>query len=157
LLTDDILVLDPERETVVGRPSYPQMRMWPEQARHFVGDRTEALPRVVPHLSKRRVPVGPEGFGTFRDTAAPLTHLFLPEYRSDVEDVRIDPLPPQEAVAALLQHAFLPNTVEDLGLADRRLPVLTALADQAQVARLVYPEGAEHLPAVAETLRRAAD
>jgi hypothetical protein len=156
LLTDDILVLDASTDRVVGRPSYPQMRMWPEQVRHFVGDVAE-WPRVVPHLSKRRVAVGPEGFGSFADAGRPVTHLFLPERRSDATDVQWSPLSPQEAVVELLRHSFLPNTADQLGLADRRLPILTALAEQAQVARLVYPEGAEHLPAVAETLRRAAD
>ena len=154
LLTDDILVIDGADGEMIGRPSYPQMRMWPEQARHFVGD-VSALPRVVPHLTKRRVPVGGEGFGTFDETARPVTHLFLPEYRPDVDGVQVTPLPPQEAVTTLLRHAFLPNTVEELGLAADRLPTLTTLAKQAEVARLVYPEGAEHLPDVAETLRRA--
>jgi hypothetical protein len=129
------------------------MRMWPEQARHFVG-RAADLPRVVPHLTKRRVPVGPEGFGTFREAACPVTHLFLPERRPDATGLETDPLSPQEAVVALLRHSFLPNTVEHLDLAARRLPVLTALAEQAQVARLRYPEGADHLPQVAEAIRR---
>lgn len=154
LLTDDILVIDEADGEMIGRPSYPQMRMWPEQARHFVGD-VSALPRVVPHLTKRRVPVGPEGFGTFHETARPVTHLFLPEYRPDVDGVQATPLPPQEAVTTLLRHAFLPNTVEDLGLAATRLPTLTALAEQAEVARLVYPKGADCLPKVAESIRRA--
>ena len=154
LLTDDILVIE-STDPVVGRPSYPQMRMWPEQALHFVGE-ASGLPRVVPHLPKRRVPVGPRGFGTFQDAARPITHLFLPDRRADASGVEVVPLSPQEAVAALLRHAFLPNTVEHLGLAAGRLPLLTSLADQVQVARLVYPEGAEHLPRVADALRREA-
>jgi hypothetical protein len=154
LLTDDILVIDEADGEVVGRPSYPQMRMWPEQVRHFVGDGSD-LPRVVPHLTKRRVPVGAGGFGTFHATARTVTHLFLPEYRPDVDGVQATPLSPQEAVTTLLRHAFLPNTVEDLGLAATRLPALTTLAKQAEVARLVYPEGADRLPQVAESIRRA--
>lgn len=151
LLTDDILVLDEDAGRVVGRPSYPQMRMWTDQARHFVGQAT-ALPRVVPDLSKRRVPVGPNGFGTFREAAAPVTHLFLPERRPEASSVRMLPVSPQNAVRALIRHAFLPHTVDHLNLASLRLPLLTTLVEQVRMHRLVYPTGVDHLPRVTEAL-----
>lgn len=152
LLTDDILMVErPDEGPVVGAPSYPQMRMWPDQARHFLGS-AHALPRVVPHLTKRRVPVGPNGFGRFQDSAVPLTHLFLPERRPDEAAPRVEPLAPQEALIALVRHSFLANTVAQLNLSAQRLPVLAALARQAQIARLVYPDGLARLPGVAEAV-----
>lgn len=151
LLTDDILVLDRSGAAIVGQSSYPQMRMWPDQAAHFTGSAAD-LPLVVPHLTKRCVPVGIGGFGTFCDTPCPVSHLFLPERRSGAPGIQIQPLTPAEALIELVRHAFLPNTVDALGLSARRLPVLAALVQQATVARLVYPDGVEHLPAVAEAI-----
>jgi hypothetical protein len=151
LLTDDILMVERTGDGVLGAPSYPQMRMWPDQARHFLGT-ADGLPLVVPHLTKRRVAVGPDGFGRFQDSAVPVTHLFLPERDPNTTAVRIEPLAPQAALIALVRHSFLPNTVAQLGLSERRLPVLAALARQAQIARLVYPDGVEHLSPVAEAV-----
>ncbi len=151
LLTDDVLVLDEAPQGIVGRPSYPQMRMWPDQARHFVGQ-AEALPPVVPDCAKRRVRVGADGFGTFRDNSHPVTHLFLPERRPPESDVQMTPLSPQETLVELVRHSFLPHTVDRLNLAPRRLPLLAALAEQVQMHRLVYPAGIEHLPRIATTL-----
>ncbi|UBF26553.1 hypothetical protein K9N68_00625 [Kovacikia minuta CCNUW1] len=37
LLTDDILPLEWDGRTVTGRPGYAQMRLWPDQAEHFLG------------------------------------------------------------------------------------------------------------------------
>jgi hypothetical protein len=156
LLTDDILVLDRSDAAVVGQPSYPQMRMWPDQAAHFLGAKAaQALPRVVPHLSKRRVPVGRDGlFGNFCETAHPISTLFLPERRTDVQDVRVERLSLSEALIELVRHSFLANAVEALGLAPRRLPVLFALANQVCMYRLVYPDGVEHLSHVADAVVR---
>lgn len=155
LLTDDILMVDATGPVVMGRPSYPQMRMWPDQARHFLGPSVaEALPQVVPHLPKRRVVVGEGGFGRFRTQAAPIAHLVVPERRGPATEIDIQPLAPSAALIEVLRHSFLPNTVARLGLSPRRLPVLSALARQVRVARLVYPTGVEHLPRVAEALHR---
>lgn len=156
LLTDDILMVEGRNDRLRGVPSYPQMRMWPDQARHFLGT-VEELPRVVPHLSKRRVRVGDGGFGQFQDEAAPITHLLLPERRDDVEEVQFQPLSPQESLIELIRHSFLPNAVSHLGLSSQRLPVLSTLAQQADMCRLVYPDGVEHLPRVASAIRSFVD
>lgn len=154
LLTDDVLVLDGSGENVVGRPSYPQMRLWPEQIRRFLGPEVQ-VPQVTPNTEKCRVPVGPSGFGTFQDTARPVTHLFLPERHPHATSVQLSSLPPQEALITLVRHSFLPNTVEALGLGPERFPVLTTLVEQAQVHRLLYPPGMEHLPRVTDVVREA--
>jgi hypothetical protein len=148
LLTDDVLMVHPAAGTIVGEPSLPQMRMWPDQARHFLGT-TAGLRRVVPHLTKRRVPVGAGGFGTFQASAVPMTHLLLPERSATATTVRLEPVAPQQALIELLRHSFLPRSVAALDLSARRLPVLVSLAQQAAVYRLIYPDGVEHLPRVA--------
>lgn len=154
LLTDDVLPLEREGEVVRGRPGYPQMRMWPDQAGHFRG-RYEDLATVHPAYSKRRVPVGEGGLGTFCNEARPLACLYLPERRNPAEwgaGVEITQLPRVEALITLVAQSFVPNTVEALGLQPQRMGVLTALVSQAPVRKISYPEGYQHLPRVRKAI-----
>ena len=71
LLTDDLLVLEELEERWQARPSYPHLRMWQDEAEHFLG-RFADLPLVQKDSEKRSVAVGAGGFGSFHDEAAPL-------------------------------------------------------------------------------------
>jgi hypothetical protein len=150
LLTDDVLPVDVQKETVQGRPGYPQMRMWPDHAEHFVED-AHALRRAHPHIEKRRVPVGTGGLGTFCDDARPLQALYIPE-RTEDASIQVQPVPPIEALKAILRHSFLPRIVEVTGWQTSRLSMLSRLVKQVPVRRLTYPEGVEHLPHVADAI-----
>ena len=44
LLTEDLLALD----GTAGRPGYPMLRLWPEQAKRFVGERWAELDQAAP-------------------------------------------------------------------------------------------------------------
>src|SRR3954447_6221281 len=57
LLTDDLLVLEEREGGWEARPAYPEMRMWPDEAAHFVGP-PEDLPLVQADSEKRRVTIG---------------------------------------------------------------------------------------------------
>lgn len=149
LSSDDILAVERGAERPLARPSYPQMRMWPEMARHFAG--TDALPQVHPNLSKRRVAVGPEGFGRFDDAVRPLAVLYLPE-RSDGGDVTFADLRFGEAAFALEQYAFLAPMLADTGLQQRRFTTLAAVAATVPLRRVRYPSGLERLPEVAAAI-----
>jgi hypothetical protein len=150
LLTDDILPLERYGEKFLGRPGYPQMRMWPDQASYFLGH-YEDLGIVHPAYSKRRVPVGADGLGTFCSEPAPLACFYLPERRDPSgwgEGIEISPLSPTEALMSLVGQSFVPYTVEALGLQPQRLGFFARLLSQVPVRRIVYPEGYVHLPQV---------
>jgi hypothetical protein len=146
LVTDDVLALTTEGGRIVGRPGYPQMRFWPEQARAVLG-RDEGLDRVQPGSAKLKVPVGPSGFGAFESRSLPLAAVYLPE-RCDVDRVSIEPVPLADAMLALVRHAFLAGIVEALGLAPARFAAFAALLRQAPMRRLRYPSGMDRLPEV---------
>lgn len=150
LLTDDILPLERRDEIFLGRSGYPQMRMWPDQARHFLGHYKD-LDIVHPAYSKRRVPVGQDGLGTFIDGSAPLACFYLPERRDPTEwgtEIEIIPVSHAEALLSLVGQSFVPHTVQALGLQSQRLGFLTPLVTQVPMRRIIYPEGYEHLPEV---------
>lgn len=153
LLSDDILPVELRQGQFAARPGYPQMRMWPDQAQHFVGS-CEELDKVQPALSKRRVPVGSGGFGAFCEAARPLRRIYVPQrYDADgLGEITISPLSVKEAVVNLVRNSFLPYVVAAAGLEAKRFGLFANLIDQVPVCRLRYPSGVQHLPAVAEAV-----
>ena len=150
LLADDIVPVERSGEAFIGRPGYPQMRMWPEQAEHFLGN-YENLEIVYPGYSKRRVLVEESGLGSFCDVSRPLACLYLPE-RREVADwgmrTVITPVPRREALISLLAHSFVPHIVEAMGLQSRRLGFFAEMTSRVPVRRVVYQSGLDHLPRV---------
>jgi hypothetical protein len=152
LLTDDILPVEHSARAYTGRPGYPQMRMWPGQAEHFLG-RYENLDLVHPALSKRRVPAAE--LGSFCEAPQPLGCLYLPERRDPAAwgmSIEIRPVPVREAVMALIGYSFVPAVVQALGLHPHRLQFFSRMALQVPMRRVVYPSGFEHLPRVQEAI-----
>ena len=154
LLTDDILPVEPDADRWLGLPGYPAMRMWPDEAQHFLG-RYKDLEIVHPQLEKRRVCVGPGGFGAFCAEARPLACIYVPERRDPDEwgeTVRIEPLRPTEALMALVRHSFTPRLAEAMGLQRHRLSLLVDLLQRVPIRRLIYPSGFERLPLAREVI-----
>jgi hypothetical protein len=152
LLTDDLLVLEEGESGWEARPSYPEMRMWPDEAAHFVGD-PETLPLVQSDSEKRRVAIGEGGFGSFLDASAPLACLYLASRRPERDgDVEIQPVSRSEALIELVRHSFSARLVEAAGLQPARLDRLARLVRAVPVRRLVYPSGFDRLPEVVRSL-----
>lgn len=146
--SDDLVALTPTAAGFVARPGYPQMRMWPEQARHFVGH--DDLEQVHPNLTKRRVPVG-HGFGAFDGVARPLAALYLPR-RRDGGAIEFETMPASQALFELVRHTFLVGIVEGAGLAARRFATLAEVVRSVPLRVVSYPNGLELLPEVVERI-----
>jgi len=155
LVTDDILPVECRNGVFVGRPSYPQMRMWPDEAKYFLG-RVAGLERVEPRCGKRWVPVGPTAFGEFLDRSLPLACLYLAERRdSDSEangSVQIVNVSARDALVELVRHSYTPRMAEAAGLAPSRLDFFSQMVKQVPVRRIVYTSGFEHLPLVRDAI-----
>ena len=154
LLTDDILPIEYSSGAYIGRPGYPQMRMWPEQAQHFLG-RYEDLDLVHPSFSKRRVPIEQGGFGAFCSAPRPLACVYLPERRDPADwgtRIEIEQVPLREAVMALIGHSFVAPVVGALGLHPHRLGFFARMVNRVPVRRVVYPSGYDRLPLVKDAI-----
>ena len=149
LLSDDLLALKPAMEGFLARPGYPQMRMWPEQARHFVGH--DDLEQVHPSLEKRRVSVGPGDFGSFDGSLRPLTALYLPQ-RRDGGEFEFSTIPAAQALFEFVRRTFLVGTDEGTGLSTRRFATLRAVVSRVPLRIVRYPNGLELLPALTEAI-----
>ena len=151
LLTDDVLAVSIDADGVHGRPGYPQMRMWPDQASHFVGQ--DDLELVHPGLTKRRVPIGEPHFGRYEGTIRRVSALYLPE-RRDGGAIEITGTKGSTALFGLIRHSFLAGIVEALGLGSQRLATLARVVQDVPVRILRYPTGVNHLP---DVVRRVCD
>lgn len=152
LLTDDLLPIEELEGTFFAQPAYPEMRMWPDEAAHFVERWTE-LPLVRVGGLKRRVPVGEDGWGVFHGSALPLACLYIAERRSD-GPIEISEIVPRDAFIELVRRSFSPHLAEGAGLQPARFDLLARFAQQVPVRRLLYPSDFKLLPEVAETLLR---
>ena len=152
LLSDDILVLSggtPPR----AHSSFPQLRMWPEQAAHFVED-VDALQTVHPYTEKKLVPVGRGGIrGSFCSESRPLAALYIPDRRDEAEEISVEPLSQSEALLSIVKESFVVTMIAAAGWQKRRLRQLADIVKAVPVRRLIYPNGIEHLPAVAEAIK----
>jgi hypothetical protein len=153
LLTDDILPLECGGEGVRGRPGYPQMRLWPDQAEHFLGQYRE-LEIVHPAYTKRRVAIGADGLGAFWNQPAPLGCLYLPEMRDDSTDsgIEIEPVSPRDAFAQLLRCSVVGAAVEALGWQPRRFQALAQVASTVPGRRLRYSSARDRLVEVRQAI-----
>ncbi len=153
LITDDILPLEERDGRFQGRPSYPQMRMWPAEAARFVDD-WENLEVVHPELSKRRVPVAEADFcPESRELAA----LFVPRRRGPDDlggGVEIVPIAPAQALMQLVRHSFWPQLVETLGWQPRRMALFARIVEKVTICDLLYPPGFGVLPEVCDAISR---
>jgi len=150
LLTDDILPVEERDGKFLGRPGYSQMRMWPDEAEHFLG-KSDDLPLVHPAITKRVVTVGGGSFGAFHDMAVPLACIYLPE-RVLGGPIEIHEISRREALIELVRHSFSRHLVQAVGFQPRRLDLFARLVMQVPVRRLRYPSGFERLPEVVERL-----
>ena len=154
LLTDDILPVEQRDDAVLAAPGYPQMRMWPEVAAHFLGE-YEHLPLVHPAANKRRVRLGAAHWGVFCLHPQPLAAIYLPE-RGDAGTadaaITIAPCGRAEALFTLSAHSFAGPHVNSIVRQQQRIALLRTVVQRVPVYRLRYPSGYAHLPAVRQAI-----
>ncbi len=150
LLADDLLALYGADGRFLAAPGFPQMRMWPETARHFLPGAD--LEDFLPGMDKRRVPVGPPGLGRFRRHSTPLAGIYLVDRQPPGSGIEIEPLRPAAALMQLVRHSFTPYVVEALGWQKRRLETFSRLLETVPVKSLRYPGGLDRLPEVVRHL-----
>jgi hypothetical protein len=151
LLTDDILPLEFCDGIVTGRPGYPQMRMWPDEADFFLGGH-ENLEIVHPWYTKRRVPVGDGGFGSFCSKKQSLKALYIPERQEIHNTIAITPVLSSNALIELVGNSFSAQIVEALGLSVPRMKFFASVVTKIPVRRVTYPSGFRNLSSVRDAL-----
>jgi energy-coupling factor transporter ATP-binding protein EcfA2 len=81
VLTDDMLALDEQCESVIAHPGYPRLRLWPDAAR-ILGQACPVLPRLTPNWDKRYLDLRSNGC-KFEQMPRSLAAIYLLDARSD--------------------------------------------------------------------------
>lgn len=154
LITDDVLPIEKKGERFLARPAYPQLRLWPDEAAHFLGG-LENLRPVHDSISKRAVPVGPVQFGTFCAGMQEISTLYFLDRALDEDDpVQVVPVSPRLALMELIRCSFAARVVQALGIQKARMDFFTQLLRQVRVRRLSYPSRLSEISDVVEIVRQ---
>ncbi|NDJ74627.1 MAG: hypothetical protein GYB65_00090, partial [Chloroflexi bacterium] len=148
LVTDDILAIG-SPPGFLGQRGYPQMRLWPDVAQHFLG-RYQELELVHPDYTKRRVRIGTD-FGQFAVSATPLQCIYIPERYETTDEhppITITVVSPAIAIMELLRHSFVARMVDALNMQQQRMQALSVLIRSVPVCTVRFPSGFDHLPRV---------
>ncbi len=158
LITDDILPIERRDSQFYCRPSCPQMRLWPEEARLF-SDCYEDLEEISPNYSKRRARIGGSAKGRFCERALPVKGIYILERYDPAArggEVTVSSLPPREAFIHLVRFGYGSSLIDTAELTAHRMDMLAQLARELPVRRLRYPGGLAYLPAVREAVLKDA-
>jgi len=145
LLTEDLLALEPTPGAVLAHPGHPQLRMWPDGARHFLR-RSDGLAIVHPAFAKLRVPIGEPMIGELASRPLPLGAVYILERQAAGTGPSITPVAAGEALIALVRHSFVPELIQATAQAGPRFSTLAEIARCVPVFRLQYPDGLQRLP-----------
>ncbi|QBI20266.1 hypothetical protein ER308_12280 [Egibacter rhizosphaerae] len=139
LLSDDITPLRADGGHVVAGPGYPQLRLWPDDVAREFGD-PDDFRLAHPLYSKRRVPVGGDGFGTHLPRSRPLRALYVLERdpRIDEGGIEVTPLAGADVMRELLRHSFVGSYVDGAGVRPERLATLTHVAGAVPMRRVTH-------------------
>ena len=154
LLTDDILAVECIDGTFFGRPGYPQLRLWPKGAKHFLGH-YKKLSRVNPVYSKRIVPVDSEfGPGSFCEVPEPLAcfYLLARNDSSECTGTKIERVSPAHAVIEMVRNSFLADLVNSLGMQPQRLGFFAKMAEEIPMRRVTYTSNLDYLSDVQKVI-----
>jgi hypothetical protein len=144
VLSDDIAVLEETSGTFRIKPSYPQIRLWPESVSILFGTR-DALPRLVPSSdwwNKCFLDLEGDGF-YFHDEALPVRYTYILEPRSqNVQIARADVIPSIEAFPRLVANTCVNYALtSDMRL--REFDTLGRFVEQITIKRLILSTSPE--------------
>jgi hypothetical protein len=129
IVADDAIALREEGDGLVAIGAYAGLRLWPD-----------ILERA--HPDKRRIHPGNSAL-PFAEAPVRVACLYVLE-PSPTGPIRIDPLPPREAVVALVSNAYVLDC-GDRDRLERQLDRVVRCARAVPVRRLVFPHDASRL------------
>jgi hypothetical protein len=138
VLSDDIAVLEETSGTFRIKPSYPQIRLWPDSVSILFRTK-EALPRLVPSSdwwTKCFLDLEQDGF-YFHDEALPVRFTYILEPRSqNVQIARADVIPSIEAFPRLVANTCV-NYALNAEMRRREFCTLGRFVEQIIIKRLI--------------------
>ena len=152
LLTDDCVLLEKKDDQIFVVPSYPGLRLWPDNAAALLSD--EVKLSAVAHYSSKKRFGWDTGHLNFTDDPVPLRRLYVlanPEEQTDAAEIQISSLSPHAAYMEIFKHTFHLDISDHQRLAGE-MSTLSHLVTLGLIYKLSYPRELSLLPKVREVI-----
>jgi hypothetical protein len=147
-LTDDCLLVKEEGGQLVGIPSYPGLRLWPETVAALFGEEPR-LTEIAHYTAKKRL--GHGGQLPFCSAPVPLRRIYFLVDAQASEDIGIRQLSPRDAFVELVKYVYLID-VRDRKILKREFERLGRLVKFPLFYRLAFPRVFALLPQVQKAI-----
>ncbi|MEW5871909.1 MAG: hypothetical protein AB1894_21755 [Chloroflexota bacterium] len=151
LLTDDILPIKSKDSKFLAVPCYPQIRLWPDEAKIITNNSVKINP--TPH--KLRIRVGDDSIGKFCNEEMPIGCVYIMERETQGYEhipITITRLSARQAFIELTRYSFMPRTVQTLGYQPHRLDVFASMSRQIPFCQLNLRRDLNYLSANSSAL-----
>lgn len=150
LLTDDLLLLDPQAATVLAYPGPPRIKLFAKTADRLLGG-TANRPPMNPDTAKQIAALDGSRACTEPVRLAAIYDLASPRDSCRQNTVTVEPLSPRSAFPLLLRSAFNRRTSGGARTA-RQFAFAARIVERVPVRRLTYPRRLDTLPDVRRAL-----
>jgi len=148
LITDDLLAICVDGGRAWTHPSFSQLRLWPDDARRFIGS-IDGLEPTYPGNDKLRLPLSDAQFAS---DPVELTALYLPQRDPNIAEVKIEPMTGADALFALLLDTFAEELISTTEHRRSWVAGVGRLLSAVPLFRLTYPDDAGAVDDVAATV-----
>ena len=146
---DDVCAVTPDVSGYpIVQPAYPRTRLWADTARKLTLE-TAGLERTRPEMEKyeRQIP------DQFWDQPAPLRRIYhLTSNNKD--ELRLNPLPRIQTFGAVLHNTYRHVFLDGLEMRKPHFDLVSAVASQVGVTRVVRPSGGFKLTELADLIEQ---
>jgi hypothetical protein len=149
LLTDDLLVLRSEKESVLAYPGPTRMKLFPEAALLLLGE-TAGTP-MNDRTSKLILPLQPDRFQRSRVPLGALYVLLRSPTPADRADIKIHTLSKRRAFVELTKNTFNP-LVTDRDRLRGQFATAAEVSNRVHIAGLSFPRSFSSLPSVRDAI-----
>jgi hypothetical protein len=150
VMSDDIVALVEREGAFHVMPAYPHLCLWPESVEMLYGS-SEALPRFIPDLDKRRLDLGEQGT-RFESRCLPLGAIYILGERRPDPAPYVEAIRPQNALLALLADTYA-NKILDREMRALEFAALGRMVTTVPIRRVYPNENAAHLEALCKIIR----
>jgi hypothetical protein len=150
VLSDDVGVLDDQRDRFLVQPGYPRLNLWANSVRTLFGS-VDSLPRITPTWDKRYMALDRDG-RRFESKPLPLGAIYvLGEREENLTVPVVEDLAGHEAFAKLVANTYV-NYLLDRDMREREFDVLRRVLAGVPVRRVRPTADPSKIFALCETI-----
>ena len=150
ILSDDVVALSEEGETILAEPGYPRLRLWPISVKTLFGSEN-ALDRLTPTWDKRYLDLTQPPY-FFSRNPAPLAAIYVLSTRADEPNApAIESMPPSKALMSLVANTYV-NYLIDRSMREREFRSLSHLVNTLPVRRVRPHNDPAYLPKLCDAI-----